>query len=151
VAGVGAGVRRLLLLALLGIGVIGMHTVGHSTDHHSWEALATGTSNGIGDVSDVAMAAAADTCDGDCGSHGSLAIWPDSGSHRVPGGTGLMIVCLAVLFGVGVLALLSRALARWAGPVPRGAPPGSTPFPQTGLASGRPFPLRLVDVAVLRI
>jgi hypothetical protein len=139
--------RRLLLLALLSIGVIGMHTIGHSPDHH-WEALATAAGSSTGDVTDFAMAG---TCDGDCGSHGSLAVWADPGSHRMPGGTGLMIVCLAVLVGAGVLALLSHALARSAGPGARGAPPGTTQLPHTGLALGPPFPLRLVDVAVLRI
>jgi hypothetical protein len=145
---VGAGLRRLLLLALLSVGVIGMHTIGHSAEHHSWEAMA-GT-GGVAMADDPAPrpAAVVDACDGDCGSH-RFAVWPDSGPHRMPGGTGLMIVCLAVLLGVGVLALLSHAMARRAGPVPRGAPPGTTRFPRTGLTL--PFPLRLVDVAVLRI
>jgi hypothetical protein len=151
----GAGALRVLLLALLGIGVIGMHTVGHSTDHHSWAAP---SANGASDVTGVAMVdnpgpqqiAMADTCGGDCGSHRSLTVWPDSGNHPIPGGAGLMIVCLAVLFGAGLLTLLSHALAR-AGPVPRGALPDTTRLPRTGFALVSRFPLRLVDVAVLRI
>jgi hypothetical protein len=148
-------VLRLLLLAVLGIGVIGMHTIGHSSDHHLWVAP---SAQGTSDVAGIAMAddvtspqtARAGMCDGDCGSHGSLTIWPASDSHPVPGGAGLMTVCLAVLFGAGLLVLLSHALAR-AGPVPRGALPGATRLLWTGLALAPRFPLRLVDVAVLRI
>jgi hypothetical protein len=154
VVGIGAGALRLLLLALLSIGIIGMHTVGHSTDHHSWAASsANGASDvtGAGMVDSVAqqLTAMTETCDGDCGAHGPLTVWP--GSDPVPGGAGLMIVCLAVLCGVGLWALVSHALARRAGPVPRGGPPGTTSLRQTGLGLVSRFPLRLVDVAVLRI
>lgn len=152
--GMGAGALRLLLLAVLGVSVIGLHTIGHSTDHHSWVAP---SASGESDVTGVVMVdsmtrqltAMADACDGDCGSHGSFTIWPASDSHPVPGGAGLMSVCLAVLFVAGLLALLSHALAR-AGPVPRGALPGAARLLRTGLALAPRFPLRLVDVAVLR-
>jgi hypothetical protein len=154
VVGIGAGALRLLLLAVLGIGVIGLHTIGHSADHHSWVAP---SANGVSDVTGMVMVdrvrppqtAMADTCGGDCGAHGSLSIWSASDSRPGPGGAELMTVCLAVLLGVGLLALLSRALAR-AGPVPRGARPGATRLQRTGLALASRFPLRLVDVAVLR-
>jgi hypothetical protein len=143
----------MLLLAVLGIGVIGMHTIGHSSDHHLWVAP---PANGASDVTGAAMldhaaplqTARAGTCHGDCGSPGSLTTWLASDSHQAPGGAGLMTVCLAVLFAAGMLALLSHALAR-AGPVPRGERSGAARLLRTGPAPR--FPLRLVDVAVLRI
>jgi hypothetical protein len=139
-----AGVLRLLLLALLSVGVVGMHTIGHSTDHHS---IATAAAGGAAMMDGPGPSAAmAGTCHGDCGAHGPLTVWPGLRPDPVPGGAASMIVCLAVLFGVGLVALLSRALGRRAGPVPRGAPPATT----GPLRAGSTFPLRLVDVAVLR-
>jgi hypothetical protein len=146
---------RLLLLAVLGISVIGMHTIGHSTDHHLWVAPpADGTSDVAGDAATAGRVmqppfAGANPCDGDCGSHGALTMWTVPGSHQVPDVAGLMTVCLAVLVGTGLLALLSHVLAR-TGPVPRGSPPGTAQLRQTWFTLAPRFPLRLVDVAVLR-
>jgi hypothetical protein len=155
----GAGVLRLLLLALLSIGVIGMHTVGHANDHSSWDGPSSNTAT---HAAGAAMAAsdgvvswltdAVDPCDGHCGGAAPVAaVRPGSDSDPVPGSTGLLIVCLAVLGGLGALALLASTLARR-----YRTPAGAVRVNSTGFAGTAPtvfhrFSIHLVEVAVLRI
>jgi hypothetical protein len=151
----GAGTLRLLLLAILSLGVIGMHTVGHASDHTSWEALsaradghAAATAAAEGAV--PRLTDAADPCHGGCGTAGPVAAYLRSGLNPAHGGTGWFVICLAVLFGLGVLAMIASALAGRVLAVPRAASAGTARSPQAEreLVSG--FALRLVDVAVLR-
>jgi hypothetical protein len=155
VVGMGAGALRLLLLALLSVGVIGMHTVGHASDHTSWEALSAGTDDhaAVTAVADVAapwLADAADPCHGGCGAVGPVAAYLRSGSDPAHGGDGWFVICLAVLLGMGVLAMIASALTGRVRAVPRAAFRGTlrTRRPGTELVPG--FALRLVDVAVSR-
>jgi hypothetical protein len=142
----GAGALRLLLLALLSIGVIGMHTVGHATDHGP-------SSEPFDHVAGAAswLTDAAHPCDGDCGGITPVAaVRPGSESDPAPDGAGLLIVCLAVLGGLGALALLASALARRHRALARAA--GACPARPAGAAPllVHRFSIRLVDVAVLR-
>jgi hypothetical protein len=154
--GLGAGALRLLLLALLIVGVVGMHTVGHSGDHGSWHgpspepaghgAAAAAPPGGATSW----LADAADPCDGHC--DGGLAPVPavPPGPDPGPDGTGLLIVCLAVLGGLGALALLAGALTRRRRAVARA--PGARRARPVRVAPTlvHPFSIRLVEVAVLR-
>lgn len=162
-AGMGVGLFRLMLLALLSVGVIGMHTVGHSGDHGSWQTSPNGTSGHAAGTAmpQAAMAGAADAvtwltdaadlCDGDCGIAASVVVRLGSGSDPVHGGAGLVVMCLAVLAGLGVLALLASSLARRHRSVAGTAATRSTRSPRAGPAPALMFASRLVDVAVLRI
>jgi hypothetical protein len=146
-----AGALRLLLLALLGIGVVGMHTVGHASDH---------TSGPSGHRADAAVASEGDgprlkdaghPCDGTCGG-GTVpvaAVRPGPYPDPAPVGAGLLVVCLAVLGGLGVLALLAGARAARR----QRARPGRVGPARPARAAPAPvprFPMRLLDVAVLR-
>ncbi|WP_203930630.1 hypothetical protein [Virgisporangium ochraceum] len=146
-----AGALRLLLLALLSIGVIGMHTVGHASDHTSGPSghRADAAVTPEGDV--PRLTDAGHPCDGTCGGGtvpvGAVRSGPDP--DPAPVGAGLLVVCLAVLGGLGVLALLAGArAARRPGARPARVDPAhptraaSAPVPR--------FPMRLLDVAVLR-
>jgi hypothetical protein len=153
----GAGAFRLLLLALLSVGVIGMHTVGHANDHSSWEGPSSDTvthAAGAAAADGVVswLAAAVDPCDGHCGGATPVtAVRPGSDSDPLPGSTGLLIVCLAVLGGLGALALLASALARRH----RASPGAVRGNPSRSAGTAPPvvhrFSIHLVEVAVLRI
>jgi hypothetical protein len=154
----GAGALRLLLLALLSVGVIGMHTVGHANDHSSWDGSSSETINHAAGAAMTPMDGAAswltdaaDPCDGNCGGITPVAVRLSSGSDPAPGGSGLLIVCLAVLGGLGALALLASALARRHRVLARAG--SAYPAHSAGAAPAlvHRFSLRLVDVAVLRI
>ena len=154
----GAGAFRLLLLALLSVGVIGMHTVGHANDHSSWDGPSSEPSNHAAGAAMASMEGAAswltdavDPCDGNCGGITPVAVRLGSGSDPAPGGSGLLIVCLAVLGGLGVLALLARALARRHRTLAGAASAYPARSARTAPALVHRFSLRLVDVAVLRI
>jgi hypothetical protein len=150
VAGMGAGLLRLMLLAVLSVGVIGMHTIGHSGDHGSWET--SGHEAGAAMPGTAAwLADAMDLCDGDCAPATPVAARPGPGSDPVPGGTGFVVMCLAVLAGLGVVALLASFLARTHRSVVGTTGPPPTRSPRAGPAPAFMFAARLVDVAVLRI
>jgi hypothetical protein len=155
VVGMGTGAVRLLLLAVLSVGVIGMHTVGHASDHTSWQALsaradghAAATAAAEGAV--PRLTDAADPCHGGCGTVEPVAAYLRSGLDPAHGGAGLVVVCLAVLFGLGVLAMIASAVGGRGRAVPRTAAPGTGRSQRAvrGLVPG--FALRVVDVAVLR-
>jgi hypothetical protein len=152
VLSMGAGALRLLLLALLSIGVMGMHTVGHSSDHSSWDALSSHAAGAA--MADAAswLTDAPAPCDGDCGAAVAVtvAVRPGPGSDPVPGGTGLVIVCLAVLGGLGALAMLASALAGRHIAAPRTASHCRQRPTRAGPERMAGYALRLVDVAVLR-
>jgi hypothetical protein len=155
----GAGALRLLLLALLSVGVIGMHTVGHANDHSSWDGPSSETVNhaagpAMAPTDGVAswLTDATDPCDGNCGGITAVAaVRPGSDTDPAPDGTGLLIVCLAVLGGLGALALLAGALARRHRALAR--EPSACPARPARAAPTlvHRFPIRLVEVAVLRI
>lgn len=155
----GGGAFRLLLLALLSVGVIGMHTVGHANDHSSWNGPSAEVSSHAAGAAMAPMEGAGswltdavDPCDGNCGGITPVAaIRPGSESDPTPDGTGLLIVCLAVLGGLGAWALLANVLARRHGAL---AGAGSV-YPARSIRDApaliHRLALRLVDVAVLRI
>jgi hypothetical protein len=139
--------------------VIGMHTVGHASDHDPWEMLSAGVSSHAVDAATAEgtgpwLTDAAPPCDRSCGTAVPGTAFRASGSDPAPGGANLVIVCLAVLFGVGVLAMLASAFAGRRRIVPRAAAactagsPGAIRALVPGLVPG--FALHLVDVAVLR-
>ena len=91
--GMGAGTLRLLLLAILSLGVIGMHTVGHASDHTSWEALSAGAdghaaATAVAEGATTSLADAANPCHGGCGAAGPVAAYLRSGLDPAHGGTG---------------------------------------------------------------
>jgi hypothetical protein len=153
VVGMGTGALRLLLLAILSLGVIGMHTVGHSTDHHGWDALSEGASShavsGVMGKDGPSLTGGADSCDGNCGIATAPVMANRSGSDPARDSAGVVVMCLAVLFGLSVLALIAGAVASLHRPVPGAASASWARFRRAGpVLSG--FALRLVDVAVLR-
>lgn len=125
---------RLLLLAVLAFGVVGMHTTSHSPLRHQPSAA------GHTAASNMAMVA---TPPGTV-----LAMISDR--ETPSGGMNGSQVCLAVLVGIGLVVLVA-ALARAAGalggsalaPAPLVAPSGRGPPPT-------PVGLRLADLSVLR-
>lgn len=167
--GIGVGVFRLLLLAVLSLGVFGMHTVGHASDHHSWEALSEGTSGHAAGAAEAVMAervvaeaampeaagpwlaGGADPCDGTCGTAGPVVAYRGAGSDPDGSGGGLVIMCLAVLFGLGVLAMLAGAWARRHRTAHSAASAHRSRSPRAGPGFAPALALRLVDAAVLRI
>jgi hypothetical protein len=153
VVGMGAGTLRLLLLAILSLGVIGMHTVGHASDHTSWEALSAGADShaaatALTEGATPSLADAADPCHGGCGTAGPVAAYIRSGLDPAHG-TGWLVICLAVLVGLGVLAMIAGALAGRVRAVPR-TTAGTARSPRVGRELVPGFALRLVEVAVLR-
>ena len=152
--GVSAGALRLLLLALLSLGVIGMHTVGHSTDHHAWDALSDAGSGHavtgvVADGDGPWLTDGAHPCGGTCAVAAPAMAFRGTGSDPAQGDVGVVVMCLAVLLGLGVLAMIAGALAGRHRPGPGAA---SASWARVRRAGPVPpgFALRLVDVAVLR-
>lgn len=157
-AGLHAAVLRVLFLGMLAVGVIGMHTVGHADAHDGWAMLSSagGTTGHMTPAAYTSQVADApgrgDPCDQDqCLGAGRAPMSDDPGPARSPGGTGVVVICLAVFFGTGLLALLAAALSRrrHSAALPRGW--RARYVPRRARRSSPPWlTLRLVEVAVLR-
>lgn len=152
----GAGAFRLLLLALLSVGVIGMHTVGHTYDHSAWVGPASDTvTHAAATVADGMVSGvtdAVDPCGGHCGGATPVdAVRPGSDSDPVPVGTGLLIVCLAVLGGLGALALLASIFTRRYRTSVRAVRGHSSHSTGAAPPVVHRLSIHLVEVAVLRI
>jgi len=144
---------RALLLGVLAVGVVSMHTIGHASGHDGRTSLAM-VASGAGEMPAADQPDRATDAGDPCDAHLCAAAVPVPATHdRSPGGNhrdaGLVIICLAVLAGLGVLALLAAGITRRrAGPLPAGRP--ARGGRNTDLALMPSFTLRLVGVAVLR-
>jgi hypothetical protein len=152
-------VLRALLLGALAIGVLGMHTVGHASGHDRWVPFSVAV-NGSHHASSGDVDVAADQQRGDtahrCPPWSCAAAMPDlvvpgPGSGENNHDVGIVVMCLAVLGGIGLLALFAAVLVwrRYRVPPPRRLPGAG------GVVWARPdrvstLTLRLVTVAVLR-
>jgi hypothetical protein len=151
---------RVLLFGMLAVGVLGMHTVGHASGHDGWVApsLTTSLSDHMAPTGGAKLSADQQPVDsghgcpaGSCAAAAPGRATSDPGSGQDHRSVGIVVMCLAVLFGVGLLALPAGLLLRRRR---RRRPVGR--LPDAGVvARVRPDPvsssaLRLVRVAVLR-
>jgi hypothetical protein len=91
-----------------------------------------------------------DPCDGHCGAAAApVMAYRGTGSDPAPGTADVVIVCLAVLLGLGVLAMIAGAVAGRHRTDPGVASASWARRRRTGTVPPR-LALRLVAVAVLR-
>ena len=148
---------RALLLGVVAFGVFNMHSLGHAGPHDPFvvggvaaagEAHSSNVMDGVAEYG--LQAPNGGTCPSDpCTVQVGDAV-PASDQGRDGHGRTLtvLIVCLAVLAGVGVLALL--ALRRQRSRPRTLRPPRFARIAPLGFGSLPNFPLQLVSVAVLR-
>ena len=147
---------RALLLGMVAFGVFNMHSLGHAGPHDplviGGAAAAAADRDGTGPAGVAERTVPAP--EGDTCPAGACAAAMDAGAASEPGRGGhgrtvaVLIVCLAVLAGVGVLALL--ALRRRSVRARRLRPPWLAHLARGGPSRRPDFPLLLVRVAVLR-
>jgi hypothetical protein len=142
VAGYGTS-WRLLLIAMVAVGVVQMHVFGHPIADHRMPvgaapAAALAIAGSSASHSDTAMGAGADEAAGSGGPERSI---------------DLLAVCLAILAAAGVVAAVAVLLTRPAGPV-LGSAGGLLARCCCGRDPPAPVPplrRRLADLSVLRI
>jgi hypothetical protein len=163
VAAIAVGLRgavlRVLFFGVLAIGVLSMHTIGHSSEHEGWvpaSAVGPGPAAAGAAAPDLAGPAplaqppadGSDGCDG-VACTGSPARAGDDGGYPL-GGNRFAVICLAVVVGVAIAALLAAGLARDRRARAPAGSPGPAGTRQSGQGRTPGFPLRVVEIAVLR-
>ncbi|MER7986020.1 DUF6153 family protein [Streptomyces noursei] len=141
---------HLLLVTVLALGVFAMHTLGHPTGHSGTpDARAETAAHGAAARTHPAPGHGAATATGPAASHRPAAAHPGDGpsSHGPGAGLDMTSLCLAVLGGWALAALLSGALRRrtdWLVPPRAGPLTRLRPRPP-------PRPPDLAQLSILRI